>query len=97
MKKEDLRLLVNTMCGVNLSTADGSITDVIRTALGLSAASPIPEVVLICGTAFIMSDARAALGIVEPRDGDVLHELLGSDNIHMQESFNDDVEANNAK
>jgi hypothetical protein len=29
-------------------------------------------VVVVCGTAFIMADARAALGVVEPRDGDFL-------------------------
>ena len=44
---------------------------------------------MICGTAFIMADARAAIGIVEPRDGDILFELLGSQNSDMQESFVD--------
>jgi hypothetical protein len=32
-------------------------------------------VILITGTAFIMSEARAALGVKEPRDGDILMEL----------------------
>lgn len=34
-------------------------------------------VVLVCGTAFMMAEARAALGVLEPRDGD----LLGGDNL----------------
>jgi len=39
----------------------------------------IPEpIVLVFGTAFIMSEARAALGINEPRDSEVL-ELLQSE------------------
>lgn len=39
--------------------------------------------VVVCGTAFIMSAAREALGVVEPRDGDVLAESLRD----AQESF----------
>ena len=37
-------------------------------------------VVLICGTAFIMSAARAELGIVEPRDSEVLSLLAEVNN-----------------
>ena len=33
-------------------------------------------VVVVCGTAFIMAEARAALGIVEPRDGDTLSDAI---------------------
>ena len=36
----------------------------------------VDGIVLVCGTFFIMSEARAALGIIEPRDGDILHDLL---------------------
>ena len=57
-------------------------------ALRLAAADG--GVVLICGTAFIMAEARAAVGIVEPKDGDILFELLGSKNSDMQESFVDE-------
>lgn len=39
--------------------------------------------VVVCGTAFIMSAAREALGVVEPRDGDVLADSLRD----AQESF----------
>ena len=33
-------------------------------------------VVIVCGTAFIMAEARAALGIVEPKDGDTLSDAI---------------------
>ena len=29
-------------------------------------------IIIVCGTAFMMADARAAVGIVEPKDGDIL-------------------------
>lgn len=32
-------------------------------------------VVVVCGTAFIMAEARAELGIVEPKDGDILYNI----------------------
>ena len=32
--------------------------------------------VLICGSVFIMSDARAALGIIEPKDSHILNSVL---------------------
>ncbi len=32
-------------------------------------------VVIVCGTAFIMAEARAELGIVEPKDGDILYSI----------------------
>ena len=34
-------------------------------------------VVVVCGTAFIMAEARAELGIVEPKDGDILYNISG--------------------
>jgi hypothetical protein len=40
-------------------------------AVGGGKGKPVP-VVIVCGTAFIMSEARAELGVVEPRDGDSL-------------------------
>jgi hypothetical protein len=30
--------------------------------------------VVVCGSAFIMAEVRAALSIIEPRDGDILSE-----------------------
>jgi hypothetical protein len=36
-------------------------------------------VVVVCGTAFIMAEVRAAIGIVEPKDGDLLHQAMNND------------------
>jgi len=44
-------------------------------------------VVVVCGTFFIMSEARAALGIVEPRDGDFLADGVRD----VQENFAEGV------
>ena len=40
--------------------------------MNAAAADSAPAVVLICGTFFIMSEARAELGIEEERDGVIL-------------------------
>lgn len=71
-----------------LAAQDGPVRSVLRSAIDLLAAEIKAEgvmhsgtgsgtgrergVVLVCGTAFIMSEVRAELGVVEPRDGDVL-------------------------
>ena len=45
-------------------------------------------VVLICGTAFIMDEIRAALGIIEPKDGDILFDLTNPNAMtDIQEHF----------
>ena len=45
---------------------------------------PVP-VVIVCGTAFIMAEARAELGVIEPRDSDSLRDpLSSSDNVDSQ-------------
>ena len=39
---------------------------------------PIPvPVVIVCGTAFIMAEARAELGVIEPKDSDSLRDQIG--------------------
>lgn len=50
-------------------------------------------VVIVCGTTFIMASARAAIGIMEPRDSDILSETINSSpqaksNFDAQENFN---------
>ena len=45
---------------------------------------PVP-VVIVCGTAFIMAEARAELGVIEPKDSDSLRDpLSSSDSIDSQ-------------
>ena len=45
------------------------------------------EVVVVCGSVFLMSDARAALGLDEPKDAPVVAEMLGAHFKSAQESF----------
>ena len=86
MGKEELRHLVSSMAGGLYSPPfDGSVRETVAEALRLAAVQN--DVVLICGTAFIMAEARVAVGIAEPKDGDILFELLGSKHSDMQEAF----------
>ena len=50
-------------------------------------ASERGEVVVVCGSVFLMSDARAALGLDEPRDAPAVSEVLGAHFKSAQESF----------
>lgn len=56
----------------------GAVRAVAEEAAALAAAGrPAPTpLVVVCGTAFIMAEARAALGVVEPRDGDTLTDAI---------------------
>lgn len=68
-----------------------TVRDAVRTAVALVASesqinslesgSKIPSkpVVVVCGTAFIMAEARAELGVQEPRDSDSLSDPLSTD------------------
>lgn len=55
---------------------DGSISQTIAKAL--HAAKKQKQVLVICGTFFIMSEARATLGIKEPRDDYDINEIISS-------------------
>lgn len=47
------------------------------------------EIVIVCGTVFIMADAREELGIVEPRDSDAIADVAGAGFRNSQENFDD--------
>ena len=47
------------------------------------------EIVIVCGTVFIMADAREELGIVEPRDSDAIADVAGAGFRSSQENFDD--------
>lgn len=49
-----------------------------------SPSQPVP-VVVVCGTAFIMAEVRAELGVIEPMDSESLRDpLLPSKNVDSQ-------------
>ena len=45
------------------------------------------EILVVCGSVFLMAEAREALGIVEPRDSDYIAEMAGAGVRHGQENF----------
>jgi len=63
------------MMASNFESNDKSITAQVKSALRL--AEEENEVVVICGSVFLMAEARAALGIDEPRDSKAITEVAG--------------------
>ena len=51
------------------------------------------EILVVCGSVFLMAEAREALGFDEPRDSDYIAEVAGAHLRHGQENF-DDSKAN---
>jgi len=45
------------------------------------------EILVVCGSVFLMAEAREALGIDEPRDSDYITEMAGAGIRHRQENF----------
>ena len=73
--------------GCNLDVEDRSITAQLKHAVKL--ASKQNEIVVVCGSVFIMADAREALGFNEPKDSDYIAEVAGSGVKNAQENFGD--------
>lgn len=67
--------------------SDRSVTRQIRLATEL--ASNNNEILVICGSVFLMAEAREALGFEEPRDSEYIAEVAGANLRHGQENFND--------
>ena len=95
MKKQKLQEIILKLVPPNsaessLTAVNKTITEAIQERIAAARAEKEGDgVVLICGTAFIMAEARAAVGIIVPRDGSILSDLLGATNADMQESFVD--------
>ena len=64
---------------------DRSITGQLHKALQLATINN--EVLIICGSVFIMAEAREALGFEEPKDSDCISEVAGANLRHGQENF----------
>ena len=96
MPKNELRALITALSGteptVEMLSGDSEDVEVaFRNAI-----ARVPgtgnKVVLVCGTTFIMASARAAVGIVEPRDSNILIDATnstphGKSNTDAQENF----------
>ena len=74
--------------GAHYSLDDRSITTQITKAMELSAMSQ-DEIVVVCGSVFLMAEARQSLGYKEPKDSDSIAEVAGAHLKHSQENFGD--------
>ena len=70
---------------VHYDLEDRSITKQVHSALELAAKEN--EMLVVCGSVFVMAEAREALGIDEPRDSDFIAEMAGAGVRHGQENF----------
>jgi dihydrofolate synthase/folylpolyglutamate synthase len=61
-----------------VAEGEGGVGGAVAAALAAAATAEAPEVVVVCGTVFMMADARAALGFDEPRDSDALLTVAGA-------------------
>jgi dihydrofolate synthase / folylpolyglutamate synthase len=73
----------------NYDLEDTSITKQVENALSL--ASENKEILVVCGSVFLMAEAREALGFQEPRDSDYIAEMAGAGIRHSQENFGNTV------
>jgi len=71
----------------NLNSGNTSIKAQVKLAIQL--AQENEEMLVICGSVFIMSEAREMLGIDEPRDSKYIAEVAGSGMRNFQENFAD--------
>lgn len=65
--------------------ADRSITKQIHLAIKL--AQQNGEILVVCGSVFLMAESRQALGFDEPRDSDYISEVAGANLRNSQENF----------
>jgi dihydrofolate synthase/folylpolyglutamate synthase len=77
-------------CHVNLE--DRSITKQVEAALVLTKEQP-GEILVVCGSVFLMAEAREALGFDEPRDSDAIAEVAGAGTKNMQDNFGNTTES----
>ena len=75
--------VTNEQCDNDMSSS--SVARQVREALAMAANNN--ELLIICGSVFIMADAREELGIVEPRDSAVIAEVAGAGLRSSQENF----------
>jgi dihydrofolate synthase / folylpolyglutamate synthase len=80
--------------GAHYDLDDRSVTRQIVKAMEL-ATSAKNEMLVVCGSVFLMAEAREALGFDEPRDSPYIAELAGAGVRHAQENFGNNSFASN--
>lgn len=71
--------------GARYDLDDRSITKQVNDAIAMAEIGG--EVLIVCGSVFLMAEAREALGFEEPRDSDYIAEVAGAGVRHSQELF----------
>ena len=71
----------------NFDELDRSISAQVKAGLKLAAEND--EILVVCGSVFLMSEAREAMGIDEPRDSKYIAEVAGCNLKNSQENFAD--------
>lgn len=90
-KLEDILKAEPRLKESNFDELDRSITTQVNSALDL--ATKNGEILVVCGSVFLMAEAREAIGIDEPRDSKYIAEVAGANLRHGQEFFaNEDPE-----
>ena len=84
---EDMLVAEPGLGGCNFDEEDRSLTAQIASALALAAEGG--EMVVVCGSVFLMAEAREALGYDEPRDSEYIAEVAGANLRYGQENFAD--------
>lgn len=95
-KLEDIIQANAKMKDTNFDEEDRSITAQVKS--GLEMAMKNNEILVVCGSVFLMAEAREAIGIDEPRDSKYIAEVAGANLRHGQEFFanSDPEEVNEA-
>ena len=85
-----MRLATAYVAGSNYDINDASVEKQTRTALKL--AQENTELLIVCGSVFLMAGARSALGYNEPRDSDFVAKEAGANlRKDLQEHFGNRV------
>lgn len=93
-KLEDIIEANPKMQNTNFDEEDRSITAQVNSALEIARNNN--EILVICGSVFLMAEAREAIGIDEPKDSKYIAEVAGANLRHGQEFFaNSDPEQSN--
>lgn len=84
-KLEDILAAEPTLEACHCDLEDRSITKQVMNAINL--AKEKNEILVVCGSVFLMAEAREALGFDEPRDSEYIAEMAGAGVRQMQENF----------
>jgi dihydrofolate synthase/folylpolyglutamate synthase len=86
-KLEDMLDAEPMLKDANFDEKDRSVAAQVKSGLQLAAEGN--ELLIVCGSVFLMAEAREALGFDEPRDSEYIAEVAGANLRHGQENFAD--------